>query len=469
MKIRYAKAVALIGVLYALYLSGALQAQTFVRYVDKFEIESRTAHTDSALHFVPFPRGVEELDNYPKINAASLELSEVLRNGGELLQVWICGCSSPEGPWEENIRISKERADAAAEYLTAICDIPDYKIVKEYLNEDWYTLYKLVESSDVPSRYDVLFTIRTMQGEKRKQALKKLDGGRVWDYLERELFPQLRGVRFAVFCSKEYQPVHVTDTVYLKDTVVIMKEVYYMDEPQPQPAPKVAATPKPKPVQARQIKIWDTPWLAAVKTDIASDALALPQLGFEVQLSDRLSLEMSGWYSEWPYINACDDHKVYGFRPELRYWMNGTMRKGMFFGVHSNISWYAMMVNDKDFYQNATLCHDKDCTRDHFYEYSYQTEDGVNVTNLYHDTPAWSLGLTAGYSLPLDRSQRWTVEFVAGIGYAHYAHNWYTKSNPWTLKTIESPQQKDYFGITRASVNLTYRFSLRRYDKTRIQ
>ena len=57
------------------------------------------------------------------------------------------------------------------------------------------------------------------------------------------------------------------------------------------------------------------------------------------------------------------------------------------------------------------------------------------------------------------------IEFAGGIGYAHYEQNWYQKSSPWTLKTIDAPQVKDYFGVTRAGINLTYRFSMRRYDK----
>ena len=466
MIIRYVRDILLTGVLCALLLPRQACAQTYVRYVDPYELQSRIAHTDSVLHFIPMPEGVAEFDNYPKINAASLELSRILDQGGELLQVWVCGASSPEGPLKENVRLAEERADAAAEYMRSIVEVPDYKIVKESLNEDWYTLYKLVEESEMPRRYDVMFIIRTLQGEERKQALKQLDGGKVWDYMVRELFGQLRGVHFAIFCRRGHEPQkeHVTDTVYVRDTVVIMKEVFYMnDEPKPKPAPKPVATTKPK--VERSVKVWDSPWLAGIKTDILTDVLALPQAGFEVQLSDRLSLELMGWYSEWPYINACDDHKVYGFRPEIRYWMNGVMRKGIFFGLHSNLAWYAMMVNDEDFYQNASLCTDKDCTRDHFYQYSYQTEDGSNVTNLYHDTPAWSVGLTLGYSLPLDRSQRWAVEFAGGIGYAHYEQNWYRKSSPWTLKTVEAPQVRDSFGLTRASVGLTYRFSVRRYEK----
>lgn len=472
MKLKYLKGIALAGVICAFLHPRCADAQTYVRCVEQYELTSKTAHADSVLQFVPMPRGVAKLDNYPKINVAALELSSVLKQPGrELLEVWVRGSASPEGSWEENVRLSRERTDEAVAYISDIMDIPDYVINAESLNEDWYTLYRLVEQNDVPRRYDVLFIIRTMQGEQRKQALKALDDGKVWSFMQRELFPQLRGVRFAFFCSNGPaigRRAAVKDTVYVRDTVVIMKEVVYMNADVTS-APSVEsaepARPRPQPRPVRQKKVWDTPWLAAVKTDIATDVLALPQAGFEVQLSDRLSFEMTGWYSEWPYINPCGDHKVYGFRPELRYWIKGSMRSGLFFGLHSNLAWYAMMVNEDDFYQNASLCTSASCTRRHFYQYSYQNEEGDPVTNIYHDTPAWSVGMTVGYSLPLDRKMRWTVEFVAGAGYAHYEQNLYQKSSPWTLKTVEQPQVRDYFGITRASVNLTYRFSLRRFEE----
>ena len=470
MILKYVRRVLLIGVLCAFLTPRHACAQAYVRYADQHELTSRTAHVDSVLHFVPMPKGVVNLDNYPKINVAALELFRILQQGGELLQVWVCGSASPEGDCDENSSLARARAEAGVSYFKSVADIPDYKIVKESHNEDWYTLYRLVEESQMPYRYDALFIIRTMQGEERKTALKKLDDGRVWDYMAREFFPQIRGVRFAVFCRKGHEPQkeHVNDTVYVRDTVVIMKEVFYMqkDDSQ-QPVSQSVKNIKTRggSRHERSVGIWDSPWLAAVKTDVATDVLALPQAGFEIQLTDRFSFETMGWYSEWSYINPSEEHKIYGFRPEIRYWMNGVMREGLFFGLHSNVTWYAMMVNDRDFYQNASLCRDKGCTGRHFYEYSYQTEDGANVTNRYHDTPAWSVGLTVGYSLPLDRGQRWAVEFVGGIGYAHYEQNWYQKSSPWTLKTIEAPQTRDYFGLTRASVNLTYRFSVRRYEK----
>ena len=459
MKLKSRAIVLLIGALCSFVLSYSADAQTYVKYVEQYELTSRTAYSDSVLNLVSMPSGVAKLDNYPLINVASLEVSEILQQGGELLKVWVCGTASPDGPLKENTRIAGARADAAADYIKAVVDVPEHKILKENHNEDWFSIYRLVQENDVPCKYDVLFIIRTMQGEERKAALKKLDDGKVWDYLVHEIFPQVRGVRFAFFCKKGREPEkqHVIDTVYIRDTVVIVKEVVYMGQP--------AATQKTSAIsiikEPRNYELKGS-WYAAVKTDVATDILAVPQLGVEVQLSEKLSLDLMGWFSQWTYINPCDEYKVYGFRPELRYWVNGAMSKGLFFGLHANVAWYTMMSNKTDFYQNASLCTDTECSKSHFYQYTYQNSEGVNVTNLYHDTPAWSAGLTAGYSLSLDKSDRWAVEFVAGVGYAHYEQNWYQKSSPWSLKSVEAPQVKDYFGITRAGVNLSYRFPVRK-------
>ena len=471
MKLKYVACVLLLGVLYAFVMPYHLDAQAYVKYADQCDLKSRTIYSDSVLTFVPMPKGVVRLDSYPKINAAALELSHVRQQGGELLGVWVCGSSSPEGNLKENAKLAQERADAASAYIRDIADVPDHMIVTENYNEDWYSLYRLVQENDVPCKYDVLFIIRTMQGEERKAALKNLDGGRVWDYMRRELFPQIRGVRFAFFCSKgnESEKEHVVDTVtvYVRDTVVIVKEVFYMEQPDPTSSEIQRPSEKQAPVRtSKSPKIQKTsvskPLIAAVKTDVATDLLALPQVGVEVGVSEKMSVELMGWYSEWTYINPCEEYKVYGFRPEIRYWVNGAVSKGLFFGVHANLAWYAMMVNDTDFYQNASLCTDTECSKKHFYSYRYQNQEGANVTNLYHDTPAWSAGITVGYAIPLDKNGRWGAEFVGGVGYAHYEQNLYKKSSPWSLMTVESPQVNDYFGLTRASVNLVYRFSMRK-------
>ena len=78
--------------------------------------------------------------------------------------------------------------------------------------------------------------------------------------------------------------------------------------------------------------------------------------------------------------------------------------------------------------------------------------------------PAWSVGLTYGYSFALDRKAHWGLEFVLGVGYGNYSQNigaWSETDQKWY---IHEYQNNTHVGITRAGLNLTYRFSTRRVN-----
>ena len=107
-----------------------------------------------------------------------------------------------------------------------------------------------------------------------------------------EFFPLMRGIRVAVFCLKNEKdqdsvgeiqeeadvlpfspvtekefPVIRVDTVYVTDTVYVFKEV---------PVAKNARSP----------------WLMGLKTNILTDAVAVPSFGLELELAERLSLDL---------------------------------------------------------------------------------------------------------------------------------------------------------------------------------
>ncbi len=182
-----------------------------------------------------------------------------------------------------------------------------------------------------------------------------------------------------------------------------------------------------------------TPWMFGVKTNLLSDAIVVPYAGVEIQLANKLSLDLSGWFTPLNIFYPNKQTKVYGLSPELRWWIGDrTMGKGYFAGVHGNVSWYTLEWKDADgnkvLYQNGT---------------ADPRDPGTK-------TPAWSVGLTYGYLQPLDRKGRLNLEFFMGIGYASYQQ-----------KLIFGPgefehEKKNYFGITKVGINLTYNFSLRR-------
>lgn len=447
-----------------LMMSAVSSAQSYIRYVNPEDLGSEKLYADSVLSSITLPRGVSKLYNYPKFNLAALKLSEVMSDPSkEIMQVYVCGSASPDGLWADNVKLSQARTDAAAEYLTSILDIPSYMIHKKSLNEDWNRLYELVAASDLPYKYTVMTIIKSMDWSDRKKALQAIDGGKAWEILERDFFPQLRCVRFAIFCkwdpSKPYMtapkevnkplPAPVSDpqlskvdTVYVRDTVIILKETTYM--------PQVVETPAIQTVVAevvpRQKKVWDTPWMMGLKTNLISDVLAIPALGVEVQLADRLSLGLSGWYTGYNIFNPSDSHtNVYGFSPEIRWWVRDrAMERGSFFGIHARLAWYTMQWADGYLYQNGM-------------------NDDYNV-GAGNDTPAWSVGLTLGHSFALDKKARWGLEFVLGLGYGQYRQNlgvWNEENETWNLHEY---QDNTHIGITRAGINLTYRFSTRRVN-----
>lgn len=482
---RWTAIVALLG---AILLNINASAQSFVRYVLPTDVGTKALYADTVLTSVVLPWGVSRVDNNAALQEAAEELSRILsENNSKLLKVYVCGSASPDGLWQENVHLSQARTDAASRYLRYVTGVPVDKMHSQSLNEDWDRLYELVEASDIPYKYEVLDIIETKSWGERKTALKNLGGGRVWRILMDSFFPQLRCVRIAIYCqwdpTKPYmslprydspqvevdmqpdareevqQPIVSTpvvseeivldessatekiiqterkaksDTIYLRDTVYYFKETVYMTD----------SAPKQRPV--RQKKVYDEPWMMGLKTNLLADAIVVPTLGLELQLSKKLSLDLEGFYTGYNIFNKQDENtNVYGFSPELRLWTSGkTMQKGHFVGLHARCVWYTFQWTDGFLYQNGPE----------------NVWDG-NYHDSGNNTPAWSAGFTYGYSLGFGKKGNWGLEFILGVGYANYSQNLAVyQNNIWELSEHQSAT---YFGITRASVNLTYRFSLR--------
>ena len=459
---------ALIVILGSAAVFGA-SAQTYVRYVKPEDFKTHAVYADSVLTSIVLPRGVSKLTSYPKFNAAAYELSQVLQDPDkQLLQVWVCGSASPDGLWEYNVKLSEERTNEAVAYLKEVIDIPDSLIHKESLNEDWDKLAELVEASDMPYKDQVVNIIRTKSWGPRKDALQKLDGGNVWKQLCDEFFPELRCVRFAIYCkwdpSKPHlsapepvvrdtvvltetvhkvdtmlvkETVEIKDTVFVRDTVVVVKEVVKVVEPEVVPvvvetAPEVVA-PAEDVKEGRQIQ-WLNPNVMAIKTNLVSDAMAIPSLGLEVQIYKGLSLDVSGSYGFYNIFNKSQRNmSSWHVSPELRWWFGEhPLQKGSFIGLHANVC-----------------------------NYSLEWRDGVAYQNM-PDRYGWSAGFTYGACACLDRKAHWGLEFVIGAGYGRYHQNIGTmgEDGAFTIDEEVVPQVKHHFGLTKLAVNLVYRFSL---------
>ncbi len=452
-------------------------AQSYVRYIVPTDIGTKSLFSDEVLSSIVLPQGVSRVDNNPAVQDAAFELMSVLRNKDmRLLSVYVCGSTSPDGLWQDNVNLSKARTSAAARYLSTAAGIPMHMIHQESLNEDWDRLYELIKASDIDYKDEILYIIKTKDWGERKTALQKLDGGRVWRVLMNDFFPQLRCIRIGIYClwdsSKPYMKVPEikievaeepecevveeevkpetkvvsrVDTVYVRDTVYYMKETVYI------PQNYVPVQDAYQSYRSARVKeerpVHETPWMMGFKTNLAADAMAVPTLGFEIQLAEKLSLDIQGFYTGYNIFNVQDNNtNVYGFSPELRFWPGGkTMRKGQFIGLHARCAWYTLQWTDGLLYQNGP---------ENVWE--------GNFHNAGNSTPAWSAGFTYGYSLGFGKKGHWGLEFLLGVGYANYQQN--TAAFNEGIWELVEHQNNHHFGITRVGINLTYRFSTRKVN-----
>lgn len=162
-----------------------------------------------------------------------------------------------------------------------------------------------------------------------------------------------------------------------------------------------------------------------IKTNFAHWATLTPNIGAEIALSRKYTLEIGGGLNRFTFENNSKaQHWV--VQPELRYWLCESYN-GHFFGLHGIAAEYNMGGIDVPVGRLKRL-------KDHRYE-------GF----------AFGAGLSYGYQWVL--SKRWNFELSIGGGYAYITYDKY----PCVIcgNKIESGDEH-YFGITKAAVSLIY-------------
>ena len=167
--------------------------------------------------------------------------------------------------------------------------------------------------------------------------------------------------------------------------------------------------------------------VVGVKTNVVMDALKIINVGAEVGLSKKLTLDLYANYNPWEYKNQ-KMMKMFAFQPELRYWFCDKFN-GHFVGLHLH----------GGVYQAAAI----DMPGDIWPELKEHRFKG----NFY------GLGISYGYQWILGK--HWNLEGNIGIGYVR------AKYEEFECKTCGEKideGHKNYVGPTKAAVSLIYLF-----------
>ncbi|KGN94951.1 DUF3575 domain-containing protein [Porphyromonas crevioricanis] len=354
-----------------------------------------------------------------QVNKVDLEENEQLKNIVSVINklrkdehfgigyIWIAGSASPEGPIDGNKRLGKSRAEALADYLKRETHLEDVDIRIENIWEDWASLSLLLSKQDFPNKEKVIQIIANEEKwDQRKLKIKRIDKRKTWNLLLHEMFPKLRNARMVIVCSVKESPVLSDMSVSLSSEEIAVE------------APPISSPD----IELPTITTMAEDRFFALKTNGLYLGALIANIGFEVELWRKWSLDVPVWYSPYDYTPT-RKIRLLATQPELRFWPKKA-GKGHFFGLHTHIVGFNVAINDNGRYQDPNHA-------------------------------LWGAGFSYGYTFHLDKSQKWSLEFNLGAGFAEYDYDVYRN---WANGPKFNSGSDFYWGITRAGISIAYKF-----------
>lgn len=329
--------------------------------------------------------------------------------------------SSPEGVYEHNLWLSRNRANTMRKHiqdthpqlrdrLTVYPDGESWQRLREYVKND--TLMKKETIEKVISIIDSDINIGT-----KKWRMQQLP---VYRYLLATYYPRIRNSSFIIlYYSEEAKPEPPVE----KEPV----------EKEPEPAPVEGDKAEEPPVVVPVVPVPEE-WTPRVhlKTNAVGLGLAIANVGAEIDFAKHWSFTLPICYSAWNYFRSTIKFRTFSIQPEFRYWLS-QKNDGFFAGAHFGLTYYNFAFNG---------------------DYRYQDHDGT--------TPAIGGGLSVGYRMPISKNNRWRMEFSLGAGVypLHYDvfHNTKKTKDGLMTETIK----KTYWGIDQAAISFMYTFDLKK-------
>ncbi len=378
---------------------------------DSAVVSDTTITSAQARGRIDFKVNLINVDNDYHGNDAKLEKvlteidSMVLNPRMKVERITVVGTASPEGPYQNNVRLAAGRAEAFIKILQSRYSFPDSIYAVSTIPEDWEGMrLMLTEDSSIPYAEVVLrFLDETelLNPNTREYRLKQLDGGLPYSSMRDNVLPYLRRASVLV----DY------DTKWIRYHVTLPPAELSLDLP---------VTPpdiKPLPIPNRRRRFF------AIKTNLLGDLALCANLGFEVELWPHWSLDVPVWYSPYDITDRWRI-RLLAVQPEVRYWLKDA-GEGHYFGVHSTVAGFNVSLNG---------------------DWRYQDPNHA----------AFGLGIGYGYAFHLDKARRWGLEAQIGAGYINY--KWVKYHNTGRNGAEYSRSAGTYWGITRAGLTLSYKF-----------
>lgn len=171
---------------------------------------------------------------------------------------------------------------------------------------------------------------------------------------------------------------------------------------------------------------------AGVKSNLLSDGLLSPNLGIEIGIAPKWTIDVSGQVNLWK-LSQGRRWKHWAVQPEARYWFCERFA-GHFLGIHVHGGQYNIGGFDGkvDFL-------------------------GTDLRKLGDSRyQGWFAGGGIGYGYAWIMGKHWNIEAEIGLGYSYTRYDRFRCAG--CGKKLESDKTHHYVGPTKAAVDIVYVF-----------
>lgn len=362
------------------------------------------------------------LDN----NAASMkkfiDALVVSAKSGEIDHITVSGYASPEGPLLNNYKLSIERCNVIADYISQSAGIPRNEIRTNPCGVAWEGLQALVDATpETPYRDEVLAILNEYKDRARSddaqydkclKRLMEIDNGRAYNWILNNLFPKLRYA--LAICS--YQIIDNDASIAESDTTAAADDRNYA-----QYRPDEGVNYELSPIENFQKPDESLPPLhrLAIKTNLLYDCALLPNLEIEWRVNNNWSVALEGGVAWWGKYSDNKSYRLAMVSPEVKRWFR--IREpwhGWYAGVFAGAGLY-------DF-QNGSP--------------GYRGEGVMG-------------GVSAGYMWPIGRNL--SLEAAIGTGYLYTRYKEYKPISGHHV--YQRTKDIHYFGPLKLKFSLVWR------------
>lgn len=210
-------------------------------------VEARKQRAAKGSAYIDFKVNRTEIEPSYRRNPAELaairDTIDLIKNDPDsrIEEITITGYASPEGPYDNNVRLAKGRTLALADYVRSLYSFPESVLRTASVAEDWAGLISYVEGSDLTDRDAILTLIADtdLAPDPREWKLKK-NFPEQYRFLLDNVYPGLRHSDYTVayVISSFTDPAKIAQVMRQDPRKLSLHEMYVLAQTLPSDSPE---------------------------------------------------------------------------------------------------------------------------------------------------------------------------------------------------------------------------------------